>query len=224
MFSALFLAFHISSGSAVLGMKTPTFGAEERALGYTPESLTTQSWAVCAFQAPSDISFSRSAIRPSYRSCALPSGYERAFETAYLEASPQLKALVNRLRAEDGKGTRRTVLKSERLTVHQHMGEIDGVLPVLKPGGITSMDVCRLLSHLVNDCSEPLGTCNCLMDPNRTSYGDTVGLRYEAAGGVSTTSRGKYIRGTNQSRVKVGHGGTLDPRAGGNMHSLCGIN
>lgn len=202
--------------SAVYMLGSLILGVNGTAVGIVLHSPMTWRCMALAFQAPPSYSFFRSAKRFSDRSRALPPDFEESVMSAYSEASPMLKGLVDRLRAKDKSVTHYRFLKKfDTRAVEQSVERKDGVVPVFKPGGISSMDVCRLLSHLVNDCSEPLGTCNCLMDPRKTGAFDATGLSLHAACVPLTDEHQAAMKHRNGSRVKVGHGGTLDPGACG---------
>ncbi|XP_026191604.1 uncharacterized protein LOC34619602 [Cyclospora cayetanensis] len=87
---------------------------------------------------------------------------------------------------------------------------IDGLLPILKPRGITSADVCRVVRHILKTPYPRFS--------ERASAHETEPLRLP-----DKPSYGECLHGTNfqtpelqqRQKLRVGHGGTLDPPASG---------
>lgn len=135
-----------------------------------------------------------SAASPWKEACGEP-GIEMGIprHLADTPASQELRLLVSDLRQQEAvrhrsRGVGKDVgaqLKSEGL---------NGLLPVFKPSGITSTDVCRVIRQVLRTAPSLAMPENPSMYPS-AFYQD----------GNTTKTR----------KIKVGHGGTLDPAASG---------
>lgn len=123
-------------------------------------------------------------------------------------ASQELRLLVSNLREEEA--LRRRMRRKGKSQGGGFVAEtFDGLLPVFKPSGITSADACRVLRHLLRSAEAPLfpQLSDCVNAP-LGSVGQ--GAAVECGVGLTETELTSPKR-----KLRVGHGGTLDPAASG---------
>ncbi|KAL8427441.1 hypothetical protein Efla_003888 [Eimeria flavescens] len=126
-------------------------------------------------------------------------------------ASRELRLLVSDLRQQEAlrhKGKR----EDGAIKANADMRNLSGLLPVFKPSGITSADVCRVVRHILRSGGGHL--------PMEEEEGQSARVASAAqllpVPGKQQKHQiwGSQTR-TNHKRLKVGHGGTLDPAASG---------
>ena len=122
-------------------------------------------------------------------------------------ASEELLQLVAVLRQQEKAGRRQRqqqqcAAAAAAAAAESEMENLDGLLPLFKPSGITSADVCRVVKHLIRS------SCN---------SGAPGGPR--GPPGPLGAPQKRVLNGgpPQQQRLRVGHGGTLDPAASGEL-------
>ncbi|KAL8431441.1 hypothetical protein ACSSS7_005270 [Eimeria intestinalis] len=110
-------------------------------------------------------------------------------------ASEGLRLLVSDLRRQEA-ARHRMRRRGGSEEGEARMSSISGLLPISKPSGITSTDICRVVRHLLRNMK--------ISVPQYLNENSRAGLH-------AATSGNKF----QQRRLRVGHGGTLDPAASG---------
>ncbi|KAL8449351.1 hypothetical protein Emag_003641 [Eimeria magna] len=132
-----------------------------------------------------------------------PPAKDEAFEhLREIAASDGLRLLVSELRQQEA--ARRHIRRMEEKQKNEaRLSRISGLLPILKPSGITSTDACRVVRYLLRNTEASL----------LQQASDALRARLPA----DTSENNCQHR-----RLRVGHGGTLDPAASGVL--VLGIN
>lgn len=129
---------------------------------------------------------------------------------ADVPASEELRQLVAELREQE-RLRHRTRRESNGIQNGLALDSVDGFLPVYKPSDITSADVCRVVRHVLRTAGAH--------PPLRASGG--LGACPETVGLSSTTAEHPplhdHVTAPQRRKLRVGHGGTLDPAASGGL-------
>ncbi|KAL8270325.1 hypothetical protein Esti_005760 [Eimeria stiedai] len=110
-------------------------------------------------------------------------------------ASEGLRLLVSELRRQEA-ARHQTRRRERNQQGEARMSSISGLLPIVKPSGITSADVCRVVRYVLRNTETTL--------PQHLSEDLLCRSHAETSG-----------NNDQQRRLRVGHGGTLDPAASG---------